>query len=359
MNNPTGPNPNQMRSTSNPPQTIVIQQTESRSRVGRWIVRLLFLSLLGASVLLNLGLMATYEEYYSDTSSPTEVFHSGDNEARDKIAVLKITGTIMPPFTGRTLKSIEKIRGDDDVKGVVLVIDSPGGFVADSHQIYHRLKQLSENKPMVVSFKRLAASGGYYIAMGAGLEAKIFAEPTTWTGSIGVIIPRYNLTEFSQKFGIKSEPLTTGPYKDSLNPFRELRPDEEQLWKEILDESYGTFIDVIAKNRSQLDEQGVRDLATGQIYTSNQALKNKLIDVIGFEDDAIEDLKQQLKETLNIEKFRVVTYQHQLTIYDLFAGYVRAQQPEQTWQTVLDATVPRAMYFFSWAPAIPVNTAAQ
>ncbi|MCH7687086.1 MAG: signal peptide peptidase SppA, partial [Planctomycetes bacterium] len=311
------------------------------------------------SVVLNFSLLTAYEEYYSETGSPQEVFLSGAKDARDKIAVLKVTGTIMPPFTGRILKSIERIRDDDSVKGVVLVIDSPGGLVTDSHQIYHRLKQLSEKKSMVVTMKRLAASGGYYVAMGAGPEAEIFAEPTTWTGSIGVIIPRYNFTEFVQRHGIKSEPLTTGPYKDSLSPFRDLRPDEEQLWKEILDDSFGKFIDVIAENRSQLDEQSVRDLATGQIYTSSQALENKLVDVIGYEDDAIEDLKQQLKKTLNIEKFRVVTYQYQLTIFDLFAGYVRAQQPEQTWQTLLDVSVPRAMYFFSWAPAIPVNSAAE
>jgi len=358
MNNPTGPDSNQVRSASIPPQTIVIQQTEPRRGGRSWIIRLLFIAL-GASVLLNFSLLATYEEYYSDIGFPQEVFHSGDEDAPDKIAVLEVIGTIMPPFTGRILKSIERIRDDDAVKGVVLVIDSPGGLVTDSHQIYHRLKQLVEKKPMVVAMKRMAASGGYYVAMGAGPEAKIFAEPTTWTGSIGVIIPRYNLAEFSQKYGVKSEPLTTGPFKDSLNPFRDLRPDEEQLWKEILDESYGTFIDVIAENRNQLDEQGVRDLATGQIYTSNQALENKLVDAIGYEDDAIEDLKQQLKKTLNIEKFRVVTYQHQLTIYDLFAGYIRVQQPERTWQTLLDATVPRAMYFFSWAPAMPVDISAE
>jgi protease-4 len=358
MNHSTGSDPNQVRSTSNPPQTIVIQQIESTRWARVWFFRMMFLAL-GLSVLLNFGLLATYQEYSSDIGSPKEVFLSGDEDAQDKIAVLKVTGTIMPPFTGRILKSIERIRDDEAVKGVVLVIDSPGGLVTDSHQIYHRLKQLSETKPMVVAMKRMAASGGYYVAMGAGPEATIFAEPTTWTGSIGVIIPRYNLTDFAQKYGIKSEPLTTGPYKDSLNPFRDLRPDEKQLWKEILDESYGKFIGVIAENRSQLNEQGVRDLATGQIYTSNQALENKLVDVIGYEDDALKDLKQQLKKTLNIEKFRVVTYQFQLTIFDLFADYVRAQQPERTWQTVLDATVPRAMYFFSWAPVMPVNTAAE
>jgi len=276
MNQQTNPVPGPLGGTPTSPQTIVIQQTEPRRGVRTWIMRLLLIALF-VSVLFNFGLMATYDEYYSDAGSPRERFHSGERDVKDKIAVLRMSGTIMPPFSSRMLKSIERVRKDDDVKGVVLVIDSPGGLVTDSHQIYHRLKQLSAEKPMVVSMKRMAASGGYYIAMGAGQDAKIYAEPTTWTGSIGVIIPRYNLTEFVQKYGIKSEPLATGPYKDSLNPFREMRPDEEKLWREILEDSFGKFIGVIAENRSELDEQQVRDLATGQVYTSQQALDNKLI----------------------------------------------------------------------------------
>lgn len=354
MTKPTDSSSTPHSGASQQPQTIIIQQTEPRGRGRGWIIRLLMIALL-ISVVCNFGLLATYKEYYSNTTFPREAFHSGEQHAPDKIAILKISGTIMPPFTERTLKAIKKIRNDDAIKGVILQIDSPGGLVADSHQIYHRLKELSNEKPMVVSMKRLAASGGYYVAMGAGPKAKIYAEPTTWTGSIGVILPRYNLAEFAQKHGLKSEPLTTGPFKDTLNPFRDMRPDETELWRKILDESFSKFVGVITENRSELDEAAVRQLATGQIYTADQALENKMIDAIGFEEDVIQDLK----ETLGLEKARIVTYYHPYTMFDMLAGSVKAQQPEQTWQTLLDATVPKAMYFFSWAPTIPANSVSQ
>jgi protease-4 len=101
----------------------------------------------------------------------------------------------MTPFSDRVIKTIKKVRDDKDVKGVLLAVDSPGGTVTNSHQIYHELKKLAEQKPVVVSMGSLAASGGYFVAMGAGPKGKIFAEPTTWTGSIGVIIPHYEVTE--------------------------------------------------------------------------------------------------------------------------------------------------------------------
>src|SRR4029077_5357237 len=120
-----------------------------------------------------------------------------------------VNGTIMPPFTKRILQSIDHAKDDKHVKGVVLVVDSPGGLVSDSHQIYHRLKELGKTKPIFVSMKSLAASGGYYVSMGAGEEGRIFAEPTTWTGSIGVIMPRYEVVELAKKVGIDSKPLKT------------------------------------------------------------------------------------------------------------------------------------------------------
>src|SRR5207248_4028218 len=105
---------------------------------------------------------------------------------------------------------IKKAKEDANVKGVLLAVDSPGGTVTDSHKIYHQLKELSEKKPVFVSMGSLAASGGYFVAMGAGTQAKIYAEPTTWTGSIGVIIPHYEVTELAEKAGIKALPLKTG-----------------------------------------------------------------------------------------------------------------------------------------------------
>jgi len=133
----------QHRSTSNtpPPQTIVIQQAPSRL----WVVRLLLL-VLGLSLSLNLSqLLMSYLGGSGDRSGGSaaiESFHSGDSHAPDKIAILEISGTIMPPFTERILHTIEQVQKDTAVKGLMLLIDSPGGLVADSHQIYHRLQQL-------------------------------------------------------------------------------------------------------------------------------------------------------------------------------------------------------------------------
>ena len=336
-------------SAADRPPTIVIQQP---SRNGRWFSRLLLVGLV-ASVLVNVSLYSLYSNFFVSMTGSIERFHSGDEAAEDKIAVIRVRGTIMPPFTSRILSSIKQAGDDDDVKGVLLVIDSPGGLVADSHQIYHELQKLrtdeEKKKPIYVAMQRMAASGGYYIAMGAGEGAPIYVEPTTWTGSIGVIIPRYDLSEFAQEWKIKSDPLKTGPFKDALNPFRELTGEERAVWNEILDDAFGRFVGVIAENRTSLDEPAVRKLATGQIYTANQALANGLVDQIGYEEDALRDLQKQL----GLKEVRVVTYQYQQTLLDLLIGSVEANQPETKWSALLDTTVPRAMYFCSWAPGIP------
>lgn len=326
-------------------QTIVVQAAPSFW--GSWRVRLILL-LLGLSVMFNMGLYSAYREYFANTEPPLERFHSGDETATDKIAILKVDGTIMPPFTERLLDQIKRVDEDDDVKGMLLVVDSPGGLVADSHEIYHRLKKLK--KPMFVQMKRMAASGGYYISMGAGPQARIFAEPTTWTGSIGVIIPRYDLSKLAEKFGVGSDPLKTGEFKDALNPLRPMTDNERKLWENILDQSFQKFISVIDENREGLDADGVKALATGQIYTADDAKQNKLIDEIGYEEDSLKALKEKLK----LGKVRVITYEVPITLAEQLLGTaVKVKQPVDPIRTLIDASVPRALYLCSWWPALP------
>jgi len=326
----------------------VIEQVEAPKR-RNWLVRLLIVGLV-MSVMFNFGVMSAYHEYFANTTPPLERFHSGDPEASAKIAVINVSGTIMPPFTKRYLKMIDRAAEDDAVKGVLLVVDSPGGLVADSHQIYHRLRELEtkSKKPVFVSMKRMAASGGYYIAMGAGTKGRIFAEPTTWTGSLGVIIPRYDASELAAKHGVKPDSLKTGEFKDSLNMFRPLSEADRELWAEILDDAFGRFIGVIFENRPKLDEAAVRNLATGQIYTANQALENGLVDEIGFDDDALEALQKHLK----LKKVRVISYKFQPGLLEIVTGSAEANTADSTWQRIMESTVPRAMYFCSWAPGI-------
>ncbi|MBI1310728.1 signal peptide peptidase SppA [bacterium] len=324
---------------------IIVQMPPQPSFLRTWTTRLLF-SFLLLSVFMNFALLTSEAELHT---GPLKEHISGNEQAKDSIAVIELSGTIMPPFTERIIELIDAARDDDDIKGVVLSIDSPGGLVADSHQIYHRLKLLSDKKPIYVSMKRMAASGGVYVAMGAGEKGKIFAEPTTWTGSIGVIIPRYDLTGLAEKFGVQSDSLTTGPFKDSLNPFKPLDADERVVWGAIMDDAFKRFVDIVAEGRKDLDADTVRTkLATGQIFTANQAVENGLIDEIAFQEQVVEILQADL----GLSDVNVFKYKRQPTLLDVLIGTAAAKDPETLWQKALEATVPRAMYYCSWLPAL-------
>lgn len=320
-------------------------RTPRRSSLGG----LILLGLLAASVMMNFLLIASLAVTDTPTTSVRQTHRSGNESASSKLAVIQFSGTIMPPYTDRWIKQIRDAVTNDTIKGVVLEIDSPGGLVADSHQLYHELQKLREVKPIYVSMKRMAASGGYYIAMGAGPDAKIFAEPTTWTGSIGVILPRYNAAELAAKVGVKTEPLATGPLKGSLSPFRDLRDDERQVWEAIIDESFQRFISVIADNRSNLDSEAVRTLATGQVYTTNQALENGLVDQTGFPEDAI----TALADSLGLTDYEVIDYASPQGLIDILLG--STETPPSMFDQLLEAGVPRAFYYCSWNPLIPVH----
>lgn len=328
-------------------QTLVVNVQAGGGR--SWFTRLVMAALV-FSVVANFGMFAAYQDYFSIETSPHEKYRSGDRFAQQKIAVIDVDSTIMPPYTDRIIRAIRRAKSDDAVKGVVLRVDSPGGLVADSHEIYHELGKLAgSGKPITVSMRRLAASGGYYVSMGAGPKAKIWAEPTTWTGSIGVIIPRYDLSQLAGKVGISSEPLKTGEFKDALNPFRELTEAERALWTNIMNESFDMFVQVIDENRDKLDREGVRKLATGQIYTAKQAKENGLVDEIGFLEDAVEDLQKQL----GLEQVRVVKYESPPTLLDLLSESASSDTPERQWQALLDLAVPRAMFLCTGMP-VPV-----
>lgn len=313
----------------------------------RWLFALVFLALLG-SLFVNLALTAVCASYFQDAEPPTEKYHSGNKLAKDKIVRLVTDFTIMPPHTDRLIETIRHVRDKDDIKGAILIIDSPGGLVSDSHEIYHELLKLAEKKPVFVSMKGIAASGGYYIAMGAGEGAPIYAEPTTWTGSIGVIMPRYNATELAKKIGIESESLVTGPLKETLSPLKPLTPEERKVWDTILDDSFRRFLKVIDDSRANLDMKQVEALATGQVYTANQALENGLIDKIGYEEDAL----NALKEKLGLTEVLVVDYDYPKSLSEVLMGVSSQVQPTDPVTKLMNASVPRAMYYFGWPMAL-------
>ena len=310
-----------------------------RLRGWRWLALLLLLICL-ASIAVNLWLYSRYHFYYAGSKPPAERFYDGDRTATAKIARIAIVGTISPPFTARALAALERATEDTSVKAVLLVIDSPGGLVADSHQIYHKVQQCVAKKPIFVQMGRIAASGGLYAAMGVGPEGLIFAEPTTWTGSIGVIIPRYDLSGLAEKLGVQSDSLKTGPLKDSLNPFRPMTERETEVWRVILEDAFERFIGVIADNRPALDAAAVRTLATGQVYTATQAQQAGLIDRIGFEEDAL----AALRERAQLKTAKVIQYEFPIGLLDLIAPAAHAADPAHRWEAALDRAVPKALY---------------
>lgn len=181
-------------------------------------------------------------------------------------------------------ESFKRAKEDEDVKAIVLRINSPGGEVTASDTLYHRLKQLSAEKPVVVYMDSMAASGGYYIACGAN---EIIANQTTITGSIGVIISTINYSELFDKVGLDSPTFTSGEYKDTLSGSRVMRPDEQAMVQSMVDGMYERFLEVVMEGRPDIPEAELRaDIADGRIFNGKEAVENGLVDATGYIEDA-------------------------------------------------------------------------
>lgn len=182
------------------------------------------------------------------------------------------------------VKKLNKIRKDPNIKGVVLRINSPGGSVAACQEIYEEIKKVKESgKKVVVSMGDVAASGGYYIACPAD---KIFANPGTITGSIGVIAQMGNIEGLFTKIGVKSEVIKSGKYKDIGSVTREMTEEERQILQNLIDNAYDQFTKAVSQGRKTSIEK-VREWATGSIFSGEQALKMGMIDELGNLQDAI------------------------------------------------------------------------
>ncbi len=183
------------------------------------------------------------------------------------------------------LKQLEAAFSREDIKGVIMQVNSPGGGVYESDEIYNRIIELKTKykKPLVVYMSQEAASGGYYVSMAAD---KIYANRNTLTGSIGVIIRTYNYQELADKIGVKDVTFKSGAQKDLLNPMRPLTDQEKAIAQGLVNESYGYFVDIVAKGRN-MDRNQVLQLADGRVYSGTQAKNLGLVDELGNLDQAI------------------------------------------------------------------------
>ncbi|OGW42449.1 MAG: hypothetical protein A2010_17275 [Nitrospirae bacterium GWD2_57_9] len=201
----------------------------------------------------------------------------------DRVALVKIEGVLL--LSEPVVEELRNYAEDSSIKAIVLRIDSPGGGVVPSQEIYNAVKNArKEGKKVIVSMGSIAASGGYYIAAAAD---RIMANPGTLTGSIGVKMEFANLEKLLEKIGVKGMVIKAGEYKDLASPYREMRPEELKLLQDVIDDVHSQFIKAVAEGRG-LPEPDVRAIADGRIFTGQQALGLKLVDQLGDLADSIQ-----------------------------------------------------------------------
>jgi protease-4 len=210
------------------------------------------------------------------------------------VGIVEINGVIMD--SKKTLKTLERFEEEDEIKAVVVRLNSPGGAVAPSQEIYEAVRNYK--KPLLVSMSSIAASGAFYVAMGA---KKVFANPGTITGSIGVIMEFANIEKLYEWAKIKRYALKTGKYKDAGAEYREMQPEERALLQGMIDNVLGQFKAAVSKGR-KLPLEEVTAIADGRVFSGQQAKALKLVDELGTLQDAVDDAAKlaKIKGTPNV-----------------------------------------------------------
>ncbi|MGZ5024312.1 MAG: signal peptide peptidase SppA [Chthoniobacterales bacterium] len=258
-----------------------------------------------ASLFFNFALFVAFFSRLAGTSREQEpmpqfretVVDRGHKGSKDKIALITLRGVISSSIPGNVGDSmvddmrvaLEQAREDDNVRAVVLEIDSPGGEVTASDVIYNAVVKTRAKKPVVVYMDSLAASGGYYVACGGKY---LIANETTITGSIGVIIQTLNYEHLFDKIGLSSVVFKSGKFKDMLNGARPITPEEREYVQSFVMGTYDKFLGIVAKERN-LPADGLRNtIADGRILSGRDAQSNKLIDALGQIEDAFRKARE-------------------------------------------------------------------
>lgn len=201
----------------------------------------------------------------------------------EKIAVVRIEGVILD--SNEIIEELKEYSSNDSVKAILLRIDSPGGAVAPSQEIYQEVKKIRDEgkKKVVTSMGAVTASGGYYIASASN---KIVANPGSVTGSIGVILELANVSGLMKKVGVESVVVKSGKFKDIGSMFREMTKEERELIQGVIDDTHDQFIEAVAEGRG-MEKDKVIPIADGRVFTGRQAQKLGLVDEIGNMQEAI------------------------------------------------------------------------
>jgi protease-4 len=278
----------------------------------RWAALGIAAGLLIASTVINLlsaFVFTDAENAFTDMFAMSEELFAEeiieDGDMLSKIAVLSIDGVIQdtgdaqsffesPLYNHKTfMEQLDYVKDSDDVKAIILRVNSPGGGVVESAEIHDKIKEIQKDtkKPVYISMGSMAASGGYYVSAPAD---KIFASPETLTGSLGVIMQGMNYAGLAEKYGVEFNTIKSGPYKDIMSPTRPMTDEERQILQSMIDNSYEGFVKVISEGRG-LSVDEVKKIADGRIYDGRQAKQLKLIDDFGYLEDVIESVRKDEK----------------------------------------------------------------
>jgi len=201
----------------------------------------------------------------------------------DRVGVVELTGVIADDKT--FLKELREFEEAPRIKAIVVRIDSPGGSVGPSQEIFEAMRRVQKNKHLLASMGSIAASGGFYVAMGG---EKVFANPGTLTGSIGVISEFPNVSGLLKWAGVDMRTITAGKLKDAGSPFREMTSEERSYFQSMLEDVHGQFIGAVAESR-KLPAEEVRKVADGRVFTGRKAKDLKLVDELGGLQDAVRE----------------------------------------------------------------------
>lgn len=323
------------------------------SRVGFWIAIVVLAIGLGGSFLLNVGLgailMATPSAQVDvgpadENLSFKETWSAGHGST--KVVRIDLVGVIMrgrqdrlfgyePDMVERILGQIKVATKDPSVKAILLEVDSPGGSVTPSDEIYNALKNFKkkdESRIILVFIRGLGASGAYYAAMAGDY---VMAEPTAIVGSVGVIMQTMNMKGLAEKLGVQSVTIASGKNKDMLNPFTDVNPQHLSMLQELVDRMQDRFASIVVESRGFKN----RDLLDGRVFDATQALEHNFIDGIGYWSDAVVKLEVLLGE----DEIRLIRYEKKQTFFETLMASKGPEIP-----TLKTMSSPQFLY--QWTP---------
>ncbi len=326
-----------------------------------WLT-ILFGALLLLSVGVNVVLSIVVTANMLETSEGSaiapignEKFVQGDKNSKNKILLISVNGIILEqnsdsPFYSKkgileTIKDdLAKAEEDSNIKAIVLSVNSPGGGITECDEIHHEIMKFKAKKsiPIVVSMQDLAASGGYYISAPA---QKIFAQPTTLTGSIGVIMEFTNIEGLFSKIGLESVTIKSGKLKDIASPTRNMTKEENEILNKMVKEMSHRFFKVVRDGRKNITDEQFKIISDARIFTASQAKDIGLIDEIGFLDDAF----NAARDLAGIKDAKLVKTKQNITFFDLLSETTknlnRQSKIEEQIETLVP-TSPRLMYIW-------------